>query len=299
MNKRIISFLIPIIIAPFFSTAQQKIKVEEVIREMSKGTNVGYEVLIPEVSLREIKSDFTRYIRKNNKSKTQEANAEIFIIGAVNKDISPDPFNIYAKIQYADEGVKITAFFTENDAIYFSEALDKERSIAIKRYLKDFAITQYRDVVKSDLESQERKQKNLEGNLQDLIDSKLRSERLISEAKRKIENNTRDIESLTKQISAKDDEIVKQKSMATTLNGSGTDEEKMSEKDLKNLESEKRKMDKDKESMARDNDKLKMKIEIEQSNIDKSLSQQVEKNKEIEAQKNKVKEVQEKLDNIK
>ncbi|HKR03878.1 MAG TPA: hypothetical protein VJY62_04515 [Bacteroidia bacterium] len=283
---------------PFISSAQQKIVVNEVIKEMSKGTKNGYDVIIPEAMLREVKADFSHYIRKDSKSRAQEADGELFIIGAVNKNIFSTPFNIYAKLQDADDGVKITAFFTPDDTLFVSTADNEDQSSAIKKYLKEFAVTQYKDFVKKELDSEKRKQKELENQLEDLVNSKQKSERNINEAKRTIENNNRDIESVAKQITAKEDEIIKQKGMVSTLKGSGGEEEKLSQKNLKNLENDKRKLDKDKESMARENDKMNSRMEDEQRNIETSMKLQLEKNTEIEKQKSKVQKTEEKFNGI-
>lgn len=289
---------IAISLLPVLVFSQTKIEVNEGIYEMSKGMKNGYEVMVPEAMLREVKSDFSHYIRKDSKSRAEEKDGEIILIGAKNRDISPDLFNIYAKLQDTEAGIKITAFFTPDDSAFISTAENASQSGAIKKYLREFALVQYKDIVKKELGDEKKKQEQLEGQLGDLIHSKQKSERNINESKRSIENNNRDIESTNKQIVLKDEEIVKQKGMVSTLKGSGGEEEKLAEKNLKNLEGEKRKMDKDKESMARENDKMNSRIENEQRNIETNLKLQLEKNTEIEKQKNKVKAVQEKFDGI-
>src|SRR4029078_9237789 len=123
--------------------------------------------------------------------------------------------------------------------VFMSSTENPQQSGVIKKYLRDFALVQYKDIVKKELAEEKRKQSQLENQLEDLVHSKQRSEHNINESKRTIENNNRDIESTTKQIVIKDEEIVKQKSMVSTLKGSGGKEEKLAEKNLKNLESEK------------------------------------------------------------
>jgi len=298
MNKKYPAFILSLMLPLIAFTQSKKITVTEGISEMSKGMKNGYEVTVPEAMLRDVKADFSHYIRKDSKSRAEEKDGELFIIGAKNRDISPDLFTIYAKLQDTEQGIKITAFFTPDDSVFISSVENEHQSEAVKKYLKEFALVQYKDIVKKELAEEKRKQSQLESQLEDLVHSKQRSERNINESKRTIENNNRDIESTGKQIVMKDDEIVKQKGMVSTLKGSGGEEEKLAEKNLKNLVSEKRKMDKDKESMARENDKMNSRIEDEQRNIETNMKLQLEKNTEIEKQKNKVKTVQEKFDGI-
>jgi hypothetical protein len=293
---RIIFFLF--FLFPLITTAQQKIVVEEVVKEMSKGTNNGYEFMIPEAMISDIKNDFRNNMRKDSKSKVQEANGEFFIIGAVNKSISPGPFNIYARLKDAGDGVLIDAFFTPDDSLFFSTAVNGEQSIAIKKFLKDFAVKQYKKVVQKQLDTEKRKLIALEDQLEDLIHAKQKSERNINESKRTIENNIRDIDLTTKQIATKDEDIIKQKGIVSSLHSAGADEEKVAQKNLKNMEGDKKKMDKEKESMAKENDKMNDRIANEQRAIENNVKLQSEKNKEIEAQKNKVQKTEEKFNGI-
>ncbi|MFI5218562.1 MAG: hypothetical protein ACHQNT_03655 [Bacteroidia bacterium] len=278
--------------------AQKPIVVEEVIKEMSRGMQTGYEVLIPEITLRDAKSALSKYLRKDSRGKVEEAKGELFINGAVNKNISADLFTVYSKLLETDDGVKLTAFFTENDTLFFTSSLNPDQGIAIKKYLRDFALMQYRDLVKKDLETQERKQKELEHQLGELIKAKQKSERVISESKRTIENNKKEIALNNQQDNDKAAAVLSQKQIVSSLKGSGGEEEKVAEKTLKNLQNDKRKLEKEKESLEREIDKLTIRIEDEQRSIENNLKAQEGKNNEIEKQKVKVKITEVKLNTI-
>ena len=265
---------------------------------MSKGTQTGFEVVIPEVTFKSVQSDLGKYMRKDSKSRTEDANGELFIIGAVNKNIHPTPFNIYIKHLEINDGVRLTAFFTPDDTLYFSNALDNEKAIAIKKYLRDFALQEYRGVVKDELTVQRRRLTNLESEFESLIKAKQRSEKNINEAKRDIESNNRSLIDFNKLDTTKSEEILRQKDVVSRLKGTGGEEEKLAAKKLKSLESEKRKLEKESEKTARDTDNQNIRIEDEKRRIEKNLNDQESKKKEIEKQKDKTKSVEEKLGNI-
>lgn len=294
-------FALLLCISVLFSSlaiAQKPVVVEEVIKEMSKGMQTGFEVLIPEVIIRDVKSDLAKYLRKDSNGKVEEANGELFIKGAVNKNISPDLFTVYTRLLETDNGVRMTVFFTENDTLFFTSSLNPDQGIAIKKYLRDFAVKQYRELAKKDLEAQERKQKDLEHQLEELIKAKQKSERVISESKRAIENNKKEIVLNNAQDTVKAAAVLSQKQIVNSLKGTEGEEKKLADKNLKNLQGEKRRLEKDKESLEREIDKLTIRIEDEHRNIENNVKAQEGKNKEIEKQKEKVKATEEKLNNI-
>lgn len=296
MNK--FKALLLCLIWPVYSFSQQQVVVEEVIKEMSKGTQTGFEVVIPEVTFKSVQNNLNRYLRKESKSRAEEANGEIFILGAVNKNIHPSPFNIYVKHLEVNDGVRLTAFFTPDDTVYFSNALDNEKAIAIKKYLRDFALQEYRSVVKDELEVQKRRLTALENELESMVKAKQRSEKNINEAKRDIESNNRSLVDFSKLDTIKSEEILRQKDVVSRLQGTGGEEEKLAAKKLKSLENEKRKLEREREKTARDTDNQNIRIENEKRSIEKNLDDQESKKKEIEKQKEKVKSVEGKLGNI-
>jgi len=286
------------IIIPTAAFAQKPIVVEEVIKEMSKGMQSGFEVLVPEVTLREIKSDLSKYIRKGSRGKVEEKNGETFITGAVNKNISPDLFTVYVKRLEVDDGVKLTAFFTADDTLFFTTSLNPDQGLAIKKYLKDFAVAQYRELVSSELGLQQRKLQDMEMQFENLVKAKQKSERTINESKRTIELNKKEIVQNNFLDSLKAIEVLNQRQAVYKIKNSGTEEEKLESKKLKSLESEKRKLEKEKETLELEIDLLDNRIEDEQRAIENNLKLQEEKNKEIEKQKNKVALTEEKLSKI-
>ena len=65
---------------------------------MSKGTYPCFSAEIPRAKLKDVQKDWKKYISAGSKAKVLEANDEISIAGAINKNISSDPFNVYSRL---------------------------------------------------------------------------------------------------------------------------------------------------------------------------------------------------------
>lgn len=288
-----------ILFHPVLAQKDMQVTVNEVISEMSKGTHSGYELMIPEQTYKSIKSDLGKYLRKGSKSKTEEANGELFIRGAVAKNITHQPLIIYVKNREVTDGVIVTAWFTADDETFYSETAHPLEAASIKKYLRDFGTQMHYEAVNEIKLNQERQLKKLENELEDLRSEKQRSEKNIKEAERDTENNKRSLETTGKLLITKEEELLRQREIVSKITGTGGDEEKLAKSNLKKLESEKRKLEKEQESLNRKNDNNTSDIENEKRNIERNLKKQDEKQDEIDKQKEKVKAVVRKLETIK
>lgn len=299
MKKFYILSLCLIMIKPVLAQKDMQVTVKEVIESMSKGTHSGFEMMIPEQTFKSIKSDLGKYLRKGSKSKTEEANGELFIRGAVVKNITHLPLNIYVKNREVTDGVVLTAWFTADDETFYSETANPLEAASIKKYLRDFGVQMHYDAVNEIKLNQERQLKKLENELDELRSKKQRSEKKIKEAERDIENNKRSLETTGKLLMTKEEELLRQREVVSKLSGTGGDEEKLAKSNLKKIESDKRKLEKEQESLNRKNDNNSSDIENEKRSIDRNMKKQDEKQSEIDKQKDKVKAVVKFLESIK
>lgn len=276
-----------------------QVTVKEIITEMSKGTHSGFEMMIPEQTYRSIKSELGKYLRKGSRSKTEEAEGELFIKGAVVKNITHQPLNIYVKNREVTDGVVITAWFTTDDETFYSETAHPLEAASIKKYLRDFGVQMHYEAVNEIKIHQEKQLKKLENELEELRSEKQRSEKNIKESERDTENNKRSLETTGKLLKTKEEELLKQRELISKITGTGGEEEKLAKSNLKKMESDKKKLEKEQESLNRKNDNNSAAIENEKRNIDRNLKKQDEKQAEIDAQKEKVNTVVKKLESIK
>lgn len=278
--------------------AQKEIKVQQDTVAMSKGTQPSFQVVIPEIKLTEVEKDWTKYTGSGSKGKATSVNGENVQPGAVNKNISPNPFNVYSKLLETTEGVKLTVWLTENDTIFMAKEVNSDQNLAAEKYVRDFAVQEYQSVVKKELKSEQEKQEELESALKDLIKQQEKNGKKISENQRSIQRANDDIATNNADIQTKAYQINDSKRMVDRT-ASDENANKGAKKTLKDLENAKKKLQKDNESNSKNIDNLNKDIRELEREIANLKQQQETKISEIEKQKLRVAEVQNKLDNIK
>lgn len=298
-NFSLLFFLYLIYLNPVPAQKDMQVSVKEIISEMSKGTHSGFEMMIPEQTYKSIKGELGKYLRKGSRMKTEETNGELFIRGAVVKNITHHPLNIYVKSREITDGVILTAWFTLDDEIFYSETAHPLEAASIKKYLHDFGVQMHYKAVNEIKVHQERQLKRLENELDQLRSEKQRSEKKIKEAERDMENNKRSLETTGKLLSTKEEELLRQRETLSRISGTGGEEEKLARSNLKKLESDKKRLEKEQESLYRENDNNNSDIDNEKRNIDRNLKKQDAIQAEIDKQNDKVKVLVKFLESIK
>lgn len=278
--------------------AQKKIEIDESSRLMSKGTYPSFAAEIPQAKLKDVDKAWRKYISAGSKSKIVEAGDEINLVGAVNKNITTEVFNIYSKLLETTEGVKVTAWFSLNDSVYISKDQNNDKDLAVKKYMLDFALDQYREVVKDELKKEQDKTKDLEGEMKDLIKAEEKSNKKISEYERSIQRAHDDIATNNGDQKRQSDLIYTQKGVVEASKGNAT-VLKEAQKTLKDMENAKEKLEKQNEKLNKDIDSWNKEIREEQRKIEASKQDQKLKAEQIAKQKDTVQGVEEKLKNIK
>ncbi len=282
----------------FAAFAQQPILVDMAPKDANSITQSAFRVSIPQATLNDVKKDWLKYMSNNSKGKANEENGEFIQYRAVNKNISPKPFDIYSKLLETTQGVEIAVRLTQNNKSFVSKNINDGTDLAVKKYLHDFAVIQYRNAVQLELDREIEKQKQLEKKLSALIDEEEKSAQ-------KIINNQRSTGLAVEAISVKDsdiqsatDKIHDQKQMVT-YTASDPNAHKGAKKTLKELESEKKDLQKASTSEGKQIDSRDIENREEERKI-KDLQQQQELvMKSLENQKKLIFEVRNKLANIK
>ena len=81
---------------------QKPIKVLEDSVQFGNYIYPGFNVTIPEAGYDKILKDWTKTQENGTKSKVQTENGEMTIFGAIIKEVSPAPVNIYSRIMNED-----------------------------------------------------------------------------------------------------------------------------------------------------------------------------------------------------
>lgn len=171
---------------PVLAFAQKDIVITETVKNMSAGNQSCYVILIPQTALKDVQDDWKKYIRKDTKAKPADANGETSIMGAVCKNISPFPINIYATFLETSDGVQISAWFSDGST-FISTQSNSDRSVAVQNYLHNFGVQEYKDAVKYQLDQENKKQKDLEKVYDGYVKDQKRSENNITSYNKDIE----------------------------------------------------------------------------------------------------------------
>lgn len=195
------TFLFAALLAMFsfsFSYAQKPIGFTD--DEMKFGNTMcpGVWVDIPEVNAETIKSAWKKTLEKGSKSKALIAGNEITIFGAILKEITTNPVNIFSAIQEKDSVVKLFAS-VELSRDEFA-GVNRPEYDRIKSLLKEFAKENYSKVAKDQLSDEEKKLKDLEKELSSLRREKEKLEKEIQSANTTISEETYKITTTEKEI---------------------------------------------------------------------------------------------------
>ncbi|MDW8418507.1 MAG: hypothetical protein RML37_03740 [Chitinophagales bacterium] len=292
--------MLPIIFFLFLGkgiSAQADLQITTEVRSFSKGNYSSYQVTIPQASLRDTEREWMRYLRRGSKARPEMINGEIIQRGAVDKNVSPAPFIVYSKLLETGKEVILTAWFTDNDTLFYSAAQSSDRDIAVRKYLRDFAVLAYRNALSAELSREKQKLNALEEALEALIRSEERARRKINEHQRSIERNESAVRLNETEQKNKINQIAQQKRTAESLR-SMPEAYKAALKTAEQYESDLKKLQREHEKLHRGADSRRRDIRTLEREIEKSKSEQEVKKAQIASQTATVRSVEEKLNNI-
>ena len=171
---------------PTFLFAQKDITVSEGEKPMSLGTKNGYVAVIPQAKLKDVVEEWKKLIKKESKAKVEENAGEIKIIGAVNKNISSFPINLFSKLMETPDGIQLSAWVSEGE-MFVSTTAAADKSLAVQKFIHDFAAQQYRDGVKNELETEHKKAKELDKVYEEAVNAEKKAIENITNSNKEIE----------------------------------------------------------------------------------------------------------------
>lgn len=272
------------------AAAQNTITIVEDTFAMSKGVQTGFKVEIPKAKLADVEQHWLKYISKGSKGKATLTAGEHFQPAAINKNISPFPFNIYSNFLATTEAVRLTAWFTENDTVFISKQLNTDRDLAAIKYLNDFAATEYQLAVKAEVKTEQDKLKLLQKDLSALIKEQEKADKKISANNRAIQKSKGNIADHNTGIEDANNKISSQKEMVQ-MTASDPNAHKGAQKTLRDIENSKKKLQSQIETENKNIDALNSGIR-EQERVVASFKEKINlKTAEIEQQKQKIADI--------
>lgn len=274
------------------SAAQQPIEVT-MMTPQAQDPQPYFSVDIHRISIDQVRRDWKNYIEKGSSGDGNLINGEYIQTGVVNKSISADPFTAYAGFNQSAESVNLKVWLKQNNTAFGMG----ENTEAVKKFVRDFAVAEYRKGTTEILKNEQAKLDGMEGELASLNKA---DDKSIRDSERNNRSNERSEETITSNQTAIDNSATKIESQENMIDQTGTDENANSgaKKTMKEIESEKKELQKKNEKESRRIDDRNEKNRA--SDRKRTISQQdrTRMEAEIEDQKTVVYNLQQELNNI-
>lgn len=294
--KHILPFLVLCLI-PIGVNAQQPIVISDEQVRIGDNSVPGFSVTIPEVSYEKTHKNWIKELESRTKSDVIEKDRQLTIFGARIKDISDDPVNVYSNLNGVDSALNLQVAFelTKDEYIEKTTASEWEKA---RTYLMNFAKDQYIDLASEQARTEEKKLRDLEGELKSLERDQERMEKsnrsdyqAIADEKAKLVTLNGELATLSSSIS---DGNVKISSMTS----SGQDSKEESGR-LKDMEKQKKKLLNDIESAEKRISKAEKQISENEFEIPKNIEKQTDLRGKVSAQQAVYEKYANKLNTIK
>jgi hypothetical protein len=285
-----------ILLTSFAATAQ--IDVETTVAPDQSGTPTVFSVNIPQTTLKSTEKPWLHYIGKGSKGKCSSDNGQFLQLGAVNKNIYHEPFEVRSTLVEAVNGVRVSAWFTKNGEPLAAKKGNGEEHFAEKKYLHDFAVKQYRSAIEDELEDEKDKLSDLEKTMKAIVKEGVKSGKTISE-------NTRSGQRTSDAMTISENDIVKQTDKIEGQNdmldatASDPNASKGANKTMDEMKDDKKDLEKLNESQGQDLDDLNADTQAAQRNSMTLQQRQEATQMQIDAQRGVVRQVEAKLAAIK
>lgn len=157
--------------------AQKPIKVIEDSIQIGNYLYPGFNITIPEADFNNALKSWVKLQETGTKSKVQTENGAMTIFGALIKQVSAAPVNIYSRLMNEDTISRLLVAIELKKDQYVEPASGDVQLSAAKDYLKEFAKSQYIEVIKSQLAAEEKILRDLKKEMSSLEKSKSRSQK--------------------------------------------------------------------------------------------------------------------------
>lgn len=151
--------------------AQKPITIMEDSLFVGKFLHPGISVTIPEANYEKTLKNWVKQMESGTKSKVVTEDGMMTIFGAMLKKISPNTVNIYSKLVNQDTLNKLLVCIELKKDEYLEPAIGDAQMMSARDFLKGFAKDQYIEFIKDEIAIEEKKLKDLTGQLSSLENS--------------------------------------------------------------------------------------------------------------------------------
>lgn len=211
--KFLIVSILSVLFLPFGAA-----QIMESAKPMSQGTNNALTVTLPDTEVKIVEKEWEDYV-KGYKAKLRKIKKsdEIFADDARIESISSNTVDVYGLVSERGEDTELTVWFDLGGA-YLNSKDHPEKYLKAQGMLKDFCGIVSKTYIANMLNEEEKKMKDLEGNLKDIekdqenaVDDIKKYEEKIEEAKATIETCKANKEQAMKDIEAQQEVVKKVK----------------------------------------------------------------------------------------
>ena len=277
--------------------AQQPVVVSEDSLKVGKTSLPALSVTIPEVNYENALKAWIKELESGTKSKVVTENNEMTIFGAKLKDISSNPVNVYSKLTKLDSLLQLKVSFELKKDQYIDRTGTTSEFSKAENYLKQFAKNQYIEIVKAQVDTEDKKLRAIEKELSSLEKEKTKMQKSISANNTTIANEKENITVQNNEVTTVSAAVVEHNRLLDTMRTGPDKEEKM--KYIKDLEKRKKKAESSIESSQNKINKTTSDTDKTNAEIPRNDKMQEQVNEKIQAQQAVLGKYTDKLKKIK
>jgi hypothetical protein len=199
----------------------------------------GIVVNIPEVNYENTLKAWIKELETGTKSRVVTENSDMTIFGAILKDITPNPVNVYSRLENQDSMLLLTATFELKKDQYIERVLFDTEYAKARSFVFNFAKNRYIELVNYQLQVEENKLRDLQKELGSLDKDKTGMNKDIRSNTRLISTEKDRLIVLNNDLTSVSAALIEHNTQLTTMAPGEERDEK--EKYVKSLERQKKK----------------------------------------------------------
>ena len=286
MKRSVFLFLF----APVLCLAQNRISVKEEVVAIEDYSRNSLTVQVDGAVADDIKKEW----KKKLKDLGGKVNDKTVIFGddCQDKSMGDNSFDVYSLVDELTDGIVRVVVAFDLGGAYLNSTDHPDKFPAAEKLVRDFAVEQSKNLVKSEIESSEKILKALEKNQSGLEKDKEKLQKDIKDYEGKIEENKASIVKNTSDQTSRQKEVHRLE--GTQVDGQIEEVQNL----IKGFKKEMDGLAKDNKRLEKDNGNLAEKIKESKADIEQNLKDQSKKKAEIEGLKPVIKDLEVKLNII-
>lgn len=220
--------------------AQMPIVIAEDNLQFGNSLMPALSVTIPEVEYDVTLKEWIKSLESGTKSKVVTESSGMSIFGARLKDLSVDPINVYSTLDNTGEVLKLIAAFELRKDQYIERAVSEADFLKAEAFIKEFAKARYMDLVKAQLNAEEKKLHEIERELSSLDKNNSKMQRSIQSGRNTIQSENDRLISMNSELASINYEIEQNNQILASIEAGEAREEKL--KYMKDLNKRKKRI---------------------------------------------------------